>query len=222
MTLLTHQTPKVVSSIPESNFVEVSQRVFVPGIVDLEPTANGRKRWTRDDCAFLEVTGRLRGRYELLNGEIVSKTGQNAPHARTVMRLIAFALSLSDEDHVRTQATMEVRVEDRIANRPEPDVLMLREGTETKRTPDGSDALLIVEVADTTQSDDLGWKPGLYARAGVAEYWVVDLPRRVFVVFRSPNRETGEWADIREMAESDTIACEATPNVTFGVRDLLP
>lgn len=186
--------------------------------LELPATDTGRKRWSRDDVAFLERAGLLKGRYELLDGEIISKIGQKPPHAMTVMFVINYLLSIFGRERVRTQATMEVREDDRITNQPEPDVAALREPAET--LPTGEDIFLAVEVSDSTQADDLGRKVGLYARAGVAEYWVLDLQRRVLIAFRTPQGD--EWQTRAEYAETDTVASGAAPEGLVRVADLLP
>lgn len=186
--------------------------------LELPATDTGRKRWSRDDVAFLERAGLLKGRYELLDGEIISKMGQKPPHAMTVIFVINYLLSLFGRERVRTQATMEVRQDDRTTNQPEPDVAVLREPAET--LPTGEDVLLAVEVSDTTQADDFGRKVGLYARAGVAEYWVLDLQRRVLIAFRTPQGD--EWQTRAEYAETDTAAPLAAPEGAVHVADLLP
>ena len=183
----------------------------------LTPTATHRKRWTRDDCAFLERSGLLSGNWELLDGEIVVKMPQNYPHANATMRLIAYCLSLVGVDRLRTQATMEVYEEDQSLNRPEPDVLVLRESV--RRVPLASDVLLVAEVSDTTQADDFGHKATLYARAGIPEYWVLDVARELLVLFRLP--EGNEYAQRIELHASDS----ATPLFTdqpIAVSELLP
>lgn len=182
-------------------------------------TSSRRKRWTRDECQFLENAGLLKGRYELLDGEIIINMGQNSPHGMAVMNVIVFLLSLFNKGRVRCQATMEVRQDDRVLNRPEPDIALLREIIYTG-APAGEDVLLAVEVSDTTQTEDYGHKVALYARAGVAEYWVLDLARRVLVVFRSPQR--GEWLVRDEYAEEARIAPLTAPHTPIAVSELLP
>ena len=195
----------------------MSASSLLPPSPTLPPTPQGRKRWTRDDCQFLENAGLLDDRYELIDGEIISKMGQNAPHSTAVMFVIAYLLLVFGRERVRTQTTMEVRDEDKITNRPEPDVLVLREAI--KRKPTGADVLLAVEISDSTQSDDYGWKTTLYARAGVAEYWVLDLPRRLLVVFRRPSGDN--WDERLEFTPADTVSCLAAPNHPVLVSDLL-
>lgn len=187
--------------------------------LELPATPTGRKRWSRDECQLLENAGLLKGRYELLDGEIILSMGQNSRHANAVSLVFAYLLGLFGALRVHCQATMEVREDDRILNRPEPDVALLREVILTG-VPQGEDVLLAVEVSDTTQSDDYGPKVTLYAHAGVAEYWVLDLARRVLVVFRSAQR--GEWLVRDEYPEDAQVAPLTAPHALVAVADLLP
>jgi Uma2 family endonuclease len=195
-------------------------RIVPPPVQELPPTESGRKRWTRNDCEVLERIGFLQERYELLNGEIILKMGQNAPHAIAVVYVVAWLLSLFGRQRVRSQATMEVRREEQTANRPEPDALVLREPL--RRTPTGQDVLLVVEIADTSLADDLGFKVELYARAGVEEYWVLNLNQRRLTLFRYPNTEEGTWGEERVLSETETVFCLAQPDAPTTVADLLP
>lgn len=187
-------------------------------MLDLPATPGGRKRWSRNDVKFLENAGLLKGRYELIDGEIIIKMGQHRPHALAVSLVIAYLFSLFGPRRVQTQATMEVREDDRITNRPEPDVAVLREPTVS--VPVGEDVLLAVEVSDTTQADDLGHKIRLYARAGVAEYWVLDLQRRLLIAFRVPRGD--DWLTRTEFSETDTVAPLAEPDAFVPIAELLP
>lgn len=186
--------------------------------LELPTTDTGRKRWSRQEVDFLEKSGLLKGRFELIDGDIISKMGQNPPHAVTVMRLIAYLLRFFSPDCIRTQATMEVMEDDRPANRPEPDIVILREAI--MYIPTGDDVLLTVEVSDTTVADDLSRKVSLYARAGVSEYWVIDLTRRVIVVYQSPAGD--EWQTRIEYTETDMIAPLSASEAVVAIAELLP
>ena len=193
--------------------------VISPTLPDSIPPP-ARKRWTRDECAFLENAGLLKERYELLDGEVVLKMGQNRRHATAVMLVIAYLIAIFGSRRVQTQVTMEVRADDRVTNRPEPDLVVLREDLD--RVPAGSDALLAVEVSDTTQADDFGHKVALYARAGVAEYWALDLPTRRLTVFRRPDADTRLWAEKAEYTEAVEVAPLSAPDRLIRIADLLP
>ncbi len=185
---------------------------------ELPGTANGRKRWSRAEFEFLENACLLKGRYELLDGEIITKMGQNRRHARVLSLLLAYLAAAFGAERVQSQATMEVREDDRILNRPEPDAAVLREDID--RNASGEDVLLAVEVSDTTQADDYGHKVALYARAGVAEYWVLDLNRRLLTAFRRP--QEGRWLVRDDYAEGDTVSPLSAPQSVILVSELLP
>jgi len=187
-------------------------------ILELPGTANGRKRWSRTEFEFLETACLLKGRYELLDGEIITKMGQNRRHARVLSLLLAYLAAAFGAERVQSQATMEVREDDRILNRPEPDAAVLREDID--RNASGEDVLLAVEVSDTTQADDYGHKVALYARAGITEYWVLDLNRRLLTAFRRP--QEGEWLVRDDYAEGDTVSPLSAPQSVILVSELLP
>lgn len=70
------------------------------------------------------------------------------------------------------------------ASEPEPDVAMVSAATPRQRHPDT--ALLVIEVADTSLSVDLGRKARIYAYSGVPEYWVIDLTEALAYVHADP------------------------------------
>jgi Uma2 family endonuclease len=90
----------------------------------------------------------------------------------------------------------------------------------TNRPPRGDESRLVVEVSDTTQGDDFGFKVGLYARAGVSEYWVLDLNRRLLTVIR--NSDGAAWQGREEYAETATVTPLSAPDNPVLVATLLP
>lgn len=182
----------------------------------------GRKRWTREDCDFLERVGLLTERYELLDGEIILKVGQNQPHAMTVTRLFAWLLGIFGVARVQTQTTIEIAHDDRATNRPQPDAFVLaRPDYEINATPTGdTDIVLVAEVSDATLRDDLQTKAALYARARIPEYWVVDVSARRLFVHRTPAE--GCYAEVTAYGEKETITSLAAPESVVRVADLLP
>ena len=181
-----------------------------------------RKRWTREDCDFLERVGLLKERYELLDGEIILKVGQNQPHAMSVIRLVVWLASVFGVARVQTQTTIEISENDRVTNRPQPDAFVLaRPDYEINATPNGGgDIVLVAEVSDATLRDDLQAKAGLYARAGIAEYWVLDVSARRLFVHRAPAE--GRYAEVTAYEENETLATLAAPDSPVRVADLLP
>lgn len=75
------------------------------------------------------------------------------------------------------------------------------------RHPRGSELLLVAEVADTTVQHDLTTKRDLYLRAGVSEYWVLDLKRRCLVVHREP--ADTKYATVSKLSEVEAVTIDA-------------
>lgn len=151
------------------------------------PVAPNRIPITRAFCKLLEENGLLTGRYELIDGEIFSKIGQNPPHALAVMLATVLLMRVFGEQYIRCQLSMNTGIADCEANVPEPDVVALSRPVTifADRHPGPADVLLLVEVSDSTLSFDLNSKALLYARAGIAEYWVADVAGRRLVAYRN-------------------------------------
>ena len=133
-----------------------------------------------EDYLALDEAGAFAGygKTELLDGEIVYMNAQHRAHARIKSRLhllIAAAL-LKADGHL--EALVEGSVSMPPHNAPEPDIAITAEPEGDGLIPMASVALAI-EVADSTLRNDLGRKQRIYARAGVPEYWVVDIANAV-------------------------------------------
>jgi len=83
---------------------------------------------------------------------------------------------------------MEASGPDRDRSIPEPDAAVVRELTSEfeNRHPRGNELIVVIEVSDSSIAIDLVRKAEIYATAGVPEYWVVDLKRRLVVRHREP------------------------------------
>jgi Uma2 family endonuclease len=85
--------------------------------------------------------------------------------------------------------------------------------------PRPEDLDLVVEIADSTLSFDLKTKADLYARAGIIEYWVLDIPNRRMIVHRDP--KDGHYASIVAYAADESVSPLAAPNSALLVRDAI-
>lgn len=181
-----------------------------------------RKRFTRAEVECLLDTGFFVGqRYELIDGDLIDKMGQRPPHASTIGLVQHWLLSFLEDDRVRVQLPIETAGADRERSVPEPDLAVLRElkPEYQQRHPRGDELLLAVEVADTSAAFDLSRKAILYARAGVPEYWVVDLVRRMLVVHRQPDGT--QYRHIRMHSEDERVSMEGRGESVL-VKDILP
>ena len=104
---------------------------------------------------------------------------------------------------------------------PQPDISLLRPRADfyTTSHPTPQDILLVVEVADTSVAYDREIKVAIYARAGIAEYWLRDLQGEAIEVYRGPSPEG--YQQVQTVRRGDRLAPEALPDVEFLVDQLL-
>lgn len=93
--------------------------------------------------------------------------------------------------------------------------------------PTPVDILLLLDVADALTCNDIFVKTSVYARTGIVEYWIVNIPERQLEVHRGPQRDSampfGWGYSVRLIVpESGRVATLWKPDVEFAVADLLP
>jgi Uma2 family endonuclease len=182
-----------------------------------------RKRWTRSECAALEAMGVFdQQNLELIEGELIDKMGKNRPHVDKLARLFAWLIQVFGVGFVNSEAPIHVAPEDNPTNEPQPDLFVLTPGYTSfgSATPQPQDLRLVVEVADTTLAFDLTVKAALYARAGIVEYWVLDVQDRRLVVHRDP--QAGKYRSIIAYSEHESVAPLSAPDSPFRVADVFP
>jgi Uma2 family endonuclease len=133
------------------------------------------RRFSVDEYLRMVSVGILtdRDKVELLEGRIVEKMPPNPPHEATLQRVFSLLLKLCPPDWmVRAQSTLRCAT-----SAPEPDVMMLRGPIDRydQAHPGAADALLVVEIADSSLRDDRHAKAALYAGAAIAVYWLINL-----------------------------------------------
>ncbi|MBC8141159.1 MAG: Uma2 family endonuclease [Armatimonadetes bacterium] len=176
-------------------------------------------RWTRADCKTMEELGFLDYRYELMEGMIIPKMGQYLPHALTLGRAEDWLKGAFGNTNVVTQASITVAPDETVIVRLEPDVTLLNKpGTQiTTKEPSPEDILLLVEVSDTTLDYDLTTKAGVYSRAGIEQYLVLDINARVVYDHRLTDAGTYHRETRRP---GDAIVRAASPGLPLSVDDL--
>lgn len=153
-------------------------------------------------------------RVELIEGRIVAMNPIGTKHLWTVSELLRFFVPLTD---VRVTSQSPLHLHDQ--GEPEPDVLVLRSTTPRTRKPTPADALLVIEVADSTLVYDRETKGPLYAGAGVPEYWLVDLNGERIQVYTEPS-PIGYRAT-RLYLRGESLSPAFAPDLTVSVDDVL-
>jgi Uma2 family endonuclease len=180
------------------------------------------KRLTVQDYHRMSEMGILASdeRTELLNGQIVIMASKGTPHV-LALRLLSRVLDTLLADRLFFVSTQDpIQLDD--WSEPEPDLAIVR-GTVldyADRHPRPSDIELVVEVADSTLKQDCEIKDKLYAQAGIADYWVLDLKNRQLHVFRNPT-PTGYTSHLI-LTEPNQIAPLSFPNCTLSLAAILP
>jgi Uma2 family endonuclease len=106
------------------------------------------------------------------------------------------------------------------ASEPEPDVAVIRGHRRDFGGSHPASAVLLVEVSDSTLQFDRLRKGPAYARAGVPEYWIVNLVDRVVEVYRNPTQ--AGYQDVVVLRPGDMVAPLAAPSAGIAVAALLP
>lgn len=155
---------------------------------------------------------------ELIEGEIVEMAPNDPPHTTPIRRLARIFHGLGEQAVILVQ--MPIRMPPR--SEPEPDLVISRPPDERylRRHPEPGDILLVVEVMHTTHLFDRNYKLPLYARNGIREIWLVDVPAGTFGVYRDPKPEG--YASVQVLERGTTVSPEAFPELTIAVDEVLP
>lgn len=189
------------------------------------PTLRER-RWTRAEYGCLIDSGffaedRPDNRVELIEGRMIVAEPQYTPHA-VACDLAGEALRAAFGAGWRVRMGLSMGMDP--DSEPEPDVVVIRGAARDWLADHPSTAALVVEVADSRLQFDRTVKGRLYARAGIADYWIVNLRERVVEVYREPIRgaRRARYAATHVAHPGETLMPLAAPNARIAVDELLP
>jgi Uma2 family endonuclease len=179
-----------------------------------------RWRFTVDDYYRMAETGILteRDRVELVEGEVIRMSPIGSMHAACVKRAANILTP-----RLQGQAVVSVQDPVRLSDHSEPqtDIALLRPRDDfyAGSHPGPDDVLLILEVADTTLAYDRQVKVPVYARAGIPEVWLADLPGDAMESHREPSPDG--YRIVQRYRRGERIAPQRFPDFSIGVEDLL-
>lgn len=184
------------------------------------------KRWTRLEYERLVNLGGFQpgDRVELVGGQLVVREPQGSPHS-TGIRLVVRSLRAAFGPDWNVDQQLPVALDDE--SEPEPDVSVVSGGPRDYLASHPTRPVLIVEVAEASLAFDREHKGSLYARAQVADYWIVNLVDRVLEVSREPVQAPAaaygwQYGALLRLGPTDFIAPLASPHARIAVADLLP
>lgn len=151
----------------------------------------------------------------LIDGVIIEEGPMNPPHAVT-LGLVEEAIraAFGAGWWLRGQLPLVLGLD----TDPEPDLAVVP-GRPRDYTAHPTTAALVVEVADSSLDFDTEEKRRLYARSGIADYWVVDINGRRLLVYRNPRN--GDYAMQQSLDATATVSPLAVPTAVVRVADLL-
>ena len=155
-------------------------------------------------------------RVELIEGEILDMAPIGSPHTALVSKLNElFVLAVSRWATVVGGGPVVLGE----FSEPQPDLMLLKRRTDFYggKNAEPADVLLLLEVSDGSLRFDQGVKMNLYARYGVAEYWVVDVQGRRVVIYREPGPEGYLRKD---GFTTGVVAPQAFPDIKIAVGEL--
>ena len=180
-----------------------------------------RRRFTLEEYQRLGETGIIHEdeRVELVEGEIVEMSPIGWPHASVVGRLtMLFAQRYADRAIVWVQNPVALP---RQVSQFQPDLALLKPRPDFYRDKgvEPDDALLVVEVMDSSVAYDRRVKLPIYARGGVPEVWLVNVNRNTVEVWRDPTSDG--YRERRLVDHAGTITALAFPDVPLAMQDLI-
>jgi Uma2 family endonuclease len=192
----------------------------------MAPAPPRTRRFTRTEYARLIDHGFLDEDepIELLDGLLLVKEPQHSLH-RTAVLLAARALEQAFGAGWFVQNQSPIILDDR--SEPEPDVCVIRGSPRDYTEAHPTRPALVVEVAQLGLGRARGRKAAAYARARIADYWIVNLVDRRLEVHREPARpgparRSWGYADIKMVPPGATVTPLAVPAAAVRVADLLP
>lgn len=176
-------------------------------------------RFTREEYDRMVEAGVFApdARLELLEGEIINMTPQKSRHA-TAVRLVEDALRAAPGTGFDVRMQMPLSLED--YSEPQPDVAVVKGNPRDYRDAHPSWALLVVEVAEASLDYDRRRKLPVYARAGIPEYWILDVEGETLEVHREP---AGDGYGQRQVLRAgDSVSLPGGMAGAIAVSDILP
>jgi Uma2 family endonuclease len=175
-------------------------------------------KWTIEEYHAMIATGILDNRrVELLRGEIVEMSPEKEPHAYFSSETADYLMRLLGDRAMIRSAKPIILPND---SEPEPDIAIVqRLGREYfQHHPYPENIFWLIEYSNSSLEKDLNIKTKIYAGAGISEYWVVNLKKKVLIVFREP--EDGDYAS-KSTFSGGTVCSLAFPDVVISVDEII-
>ena len=167
-----------------------------------------------DKGAFDELSQKI----ELINGEISGMNPAGPVHDDYIQFLCEWSIQNADRQKVQVRIQSGITLPE-LDSRPEPDVCWVKPKRYLDSHPTAGDVLLIIEVSYSSLKSDQQEKEELYAKAGIGEYWIVDITHELIHVHRNP--AGGRYELIEQFGRDQHLAPQIQPHAVLVINDLL-
>ena len=182
-------------------------------------------RWTREQYYKLGEVGILADKnVELIEGKVIEMSPIYSPHATMVTIVQELMSEIFGKGWVvRIQQPLSLGTD----SDPQPDIAVITGKARDFMDAHPTSAALVIEVAVSSLSYDRKQKASLYAKAGIKDYWIVNVEDEQLEVYRRPiadaNGEYGfSYAQTLIFKKGDVVKPLAKSKVVIAVADLLP
>ncbi|WP_333192911.1 Uma2 family endonuclease [Microcoleus sp. CZ3-B2] len=179
------------------------------------------RKWTVKEYQKLGEIGFFHPeeRVELISGNILKMSAKGTAHTSATRRTATLLRDIL-ENLAAVYTQDPIALDDN--SEPEPDIAVVRIDPLDYAThhPTPSEVYLIIEVADTSLAYDREIKAKIYARSGIADYWILNVNERQLHVFREPT-EDGYQSEII-LGESASISPLQFPAFNIAIQQMLP
>ena len=182
------------------------------------------RRWTRIEYDRLIDAGFFRpgDHVELLGGQMVVAEPQGSRHFAT-LRATQEALREAFGDRWEIRGRGPIALDDE--SEPEPDLAVVPGTFRDYRAAHPSSPSLVIEISETSLALDRAHKGSLYARAALADYWIVNLPERRLEVYRDPEPDATapfgwRYRSVTVLEPGAAVSPLARPDLRIQISDL--
>ena len=181
--------------------------------------------WTRADFYRIDEIGLFHHtHFELIAGQIIEGEHATPRQAATISMVSDRLRTVFEPAHfVRVLGQLDL---DHLSQ-PQPDIAVIAGKARDYIKNHPTTAVLVIEVAESSLAYDHTVKTRLYAKAGLAEYWITNLVDRQLEVYRQPQADPAapfgfSYGQKQVLKEEDTVSPLARPDARIAVADLLP